>query len=112
MGDRTVSAISGADVAQDHESGGAMLPALADVWAVGLFANRVKVQLAHHVLETEVIRSARGFDLEPRRFPLREPLGAVTPQYLIESLWHSLELTGERTVELKESTLKAVGAKL
>jgi hypothetical protein len=88
MGDRTIGAISGANVAEDHERGSTVLPALADIGAVGLLANGVEVQLAHHLLEAEIIRSTGGFDLEPRRFPLWEGVGAVSTHYLIESLWH------------------------
>jgi hypothetical protein len=60
----------------------------------------MEVQLAHHLLEAEIVRSARGFDLEPRRFPLRERLGAVTPHYLIKSLWHLVDRPAEKPSSL------------
>jgi hypothetical protein len=46
----------------------------------------MEVELAHQVLDAEVVRPARGFDLEPRGLPLGEWFGAVTSQDLIEVL--------------------------
>ena len=45
--DRAVGAVSRADVAENHERRGAVLPALADVGAVRLLADRVQVEVAH-----------------------------------------------------------------
>ena len=43
--DRAVGAVTRADVAQDHEGGGAVLPALADVGAMGLFAHGMQLEV-------------------------------------------------------------------
>ena len=67
VGDRAVGAVPGADVAQDHESGGLVLPAFADVGTAGLLADGMEVELAHHGLEVRVVRASRGLDLEPGR---------------------------------------------
>jgi len=47
VGDGAVGAVPGADIAEDHEGRGAVLPALADIRAVCLFADRVQVELPH-----------------------------------------------------------------
>ena len=65
--DRAVLAGAGADVAQDHEGGGAVLPALADVGTAGLLADRVQRLAAHHALQPQVVRPPGGPHLEPRR---------------------------------------------
>ena len=65
---RAVGAVPGADVAQDHEGGGLVLPALADVGAARLFAHGVQPQLAHHALELHVGGAAGRLDLEPPGF--------------------------------------------
>ena len=57
---RAVGAVPGADVAQDHEGGGLVLPALADVGAARLLAHGVQPQLAHHALELHVGRARRA----------------------------------------------------
>src|SRR5207244_3152911 len=51
VGDRAIRTVPGADVAQDHEGGGAVLPALADVGAMRLLAHRVELEIPHQVLE-------------------------------------------------------------
>ena len=56
---------AGADVAEDHERGGAVVPALADVRAVRLFADRVEALLAHQPLQPHVAGRPRGADLQP-----------------------------------------------
>src|SRR4051812_18173396 len=89
-----VGAVAGADVAEDHEGGGAVFPTFADVGAVGFLAHRMEVQLAHQVLEPHIVGAARRFHLQPRRFPLWQRLGAVTPHDLIESVWHHWKPTG------------------
>ena len=83
MCDCAVGTISRANVAKDHESGGAMLPAFADVGAVRLLANRVEVELTHHVLEPQVVRSARSLNLEPRWLALGKGLDAMPTHYLV-----------------------------
>ena len=67
MGNGAVAAVPGAHVAQDHEGRGQVLPALADVRAVGLLAHRVEVPLPHQALQAEVLRPARRPHLEPGR---------------------------------------------
>ena len=61
------AAAASADVAEDHERGGAALPALADVGAVGLLADRVEVVLLDRLLQAAVGRPAGRRDLEPGR---------------------------------------------
>ncbi len=65
VGDRAVGAVPGADVAQDHEGGGLVLPAFPDVGAARLLADRVQPQLAHHGLDVRVVRAAGCLHLEP-----------------------------------------------
>src|SRR5439155_3466107 len=48
----------GAGIAQDHEGGGACLPALADVWAARLLAHRVQLEPTHDVLQLGIVRTA------------------------------------------------------
>ena len=60
MRDRAVGAVPRADVAEDHERGGAVLPALADVRAVRFLADGMEVELAHQLLEPEVIADRRA----------------------------------------------------
>src|SRR2546423_15074695 len=92
--DSAVSAIAGADVAKDHEGGGAVLPTFTDVRTVRFLTHRMKVELAHQALEPHVVGAHGRFDLQPRRFAFRERLGAVTPHDLIKSIWHLLGPTG------------------
>ena len=61
-----------ADVAEDHEGGRAALPALADIGAVGLLADRVKVVVLDRLLQPAVVRAARRGDLQPGRLALAE----------------------------------------
>ena len=113
MGDGAIGAISGANIAKDHERGGAVLPTFADVGTMGFLAYRMEVELAHQALEPHVVGATWRLYLEPRGFPLGERLGAVTPHYLIKSICHLLGPTGRReSVELRESTSKTVWAKL
>src|SRR5262245_17579880 len=65
MRHRAVRAGARADVAEDHERRGAVVPALADVRALRLFADRVEVQLAHQALEPQIARRAGGAHLQP-----------------------------------------------
>ena len=89
MRDRAVGAVSRADVAEDHEGGGAVLPALADVRAVRLLADRVQVQVAHEALQAEVVASAGRLHLEPGRLPLRQRFVTMAPQDLVQGLAHA-----------------------
>jgi hypothetical protein len=83
-----VRAVARADAAQNHERGGAVLPAFPDVGAMRFFAHGMEIELLHHVLETDIVFSARGFDLQPRRLPFRKHLAAVPPHDLYELLSH------------------------
>ena len=62
---RAVRAGARADVAENHERRGAVVPALADVRALRLFAHRVQLQLAHQALEPQVARRAGRAHLQP-----------------------------------------------
>ena len=53
-----VVAAPGADVAENHEGGGAALPAIADVGAVSLLADGVQAAVAHEVAQPEVVGAA------------------------------------------------------
>ncbi len=53
-GHRAEAAAAGADVAEEHHRRGAFAPALADVGAAGLFADRVEIELAEGLLEVMV----------------------------------------------------------
>ncbi len=65
--DRTEPARPGAGVAKDHDRGGALVPALPDVRAAGLLADRVEVQAAEHALQVVVVLARR----HPRPDPVR-----------------------------------------
>ncbi len=54
-----------AGVAQDHDRGRALLPALADVGAASLLAHRVERLAAHEVLELAVVGAAGQPGLDP-----------------------------------------------
>src|SRR5918994_660883 len=66
LGDRAVGTVPGAHVAQDHEGGGLVLPALPDVGAAGFLADRMQAQLAHHRLDMRVVGAPGRLHLEPR----------------------------------------------
>ena len=66
------AAAARAGVAEDHEGGGAALPALADVGAGGLLADRVEVLALDHPAQLAVARAARRRALEPGRLALAE----------------------------------------
>src|ERR1700694_653849 len=97
VGDGAVGAVSGADVAEDHEGRGAVLPTLADVRAMRFLAYGMQVELTHQVLEPHVVGASGCSHLEPRRFPLRERFRAVSPHDLIESIWHRLQPRGGKS---------------
>ena len=55
----------GAGVAQDHDRGRALVPALPDVGAVGLLADRVEAEAAHQALELVVVLAGRHPGTDP-----------------------------------------------
>ena len=67
MSHRAVSAVSRADIAEDHERRRRVLPALADVRAMCLLAHGVQVPLPHQALQSDVVRASGRAHLEPRR---------------------------------------------
>ena len=68
----------GADVAQDHEGGGAGVPAFPEVGAARLLADSDQLLLAHQRGDLGDSGTHRGTDREPRRAPIhalgKEPL--------------------------------------
>ena len=65
LGDGAEAAATGAEVAEHHEGGGLLVPALADVRAVGGLADGVQVQVAGELLQRVEGLAARGFGFEP-----------------------------------------------
>lgn len=59
------SAGARADISQNHEGGGAVVPAFAHVGAAGAFANGVEIERAHDALEILVTLAAEEFYAEP-----------------------------------------------
>jgi hypothetical protein len=57
---RAIRTCARADVAEDHERRGAMVPALADVGTARIFADGVQLQVLHDPLQPEVISPTRG----------------------------------------------------
>src|SRR5262249_14104614 len=88
------------DVAQDHERGRAVLPALADVRTVRFLADRMEVEVAHQLLQLQIPRAAGRFDLEPTRLALGERLRAVATSGLIKRLAHEPRDDVKRTCRL------------
>ena len=103
VGDGAVGAVPGADVAQDHEGGGAVLPALADVGAVRLLAHGVQLQLTHELLEAQVVVATGGLHLEPLRLPLGKRVAAVASHDLDELLSHGGGGEGRTRVQVGRS---------
>ena len=60
-----------ADIAEDHEGGGAVLPALAHVGAARAFADGVQVERAHDAFEFLIIWAAEKFHAQPGRARMR-----------------------------------------
>ena len=56
---------AGADVAEEHDGGGALAPALADVGAVGFLADGVEFERREGALDAGVFSAAGGEDFEP-----------------------------------------------
>src|SRR4029453_16803528 len=77
MGHGAVAAVPRAHITENHERRGEVLPAFADIRAVGLFAHRMEVPLPHETLETEVLRPARRPHLEPGRLGQRGRRGWI-----------------------------------
>ena len=69
--DGAEAAGTGAGVAQDHDRGGALLPALPDVGAAGFLAHRVEGQAAHQALELLVVGAAGQARPDPVRVAAR-----------------------------------------
>ena len=67
LGDGAKAAAAGAQVAEHHEGGGFVVPALADVGAVGALADGVQAKRAGQALEVVVVLAHRGAGLEPLR---------------------------------------------
>ena len=88
MRDGAIGAVPRAYVAEDHERRRAVFPAFPDVRTMRLFANRVQIEIAHQLLELEVLRAAWRADLEPARLSLRKGLNAVTTSYLVQCVAH------------------------
>ena len=61
----------GARVAEDHDRGGALVPALPDVRAVGLLADRVELEPAQQALEFVVVVAGRQPGTDPVRVASR-----------------------------------------
>jgi hypothetical protein len=114
--DRAVGAVSGADVAEDHEGRGAVLPALADIRAVRFFADRMEVQIAHQVLQADVVLSTRRLHFEPGRLSVGKGFDPVSPTDLVKRFAHLWlpEATGPvlyrsiSRVSLREANLRAL----
>ena len=66
------AATPGAGVSENHERGGPALPAIADVRARRLLADRVKLLAVDLRLQLEELRAAGSADLEPGRLTLAE----------------------------------------
>ena len=67
LGHGAESAAARAEVAEHHEGGGFVVPALADVGAVGAFAHGVQPERAGQALEVVVVLAHGGARLEPLR---------------------------------------------
>ena len=64
---RAVGAVPGADVAEDQEGGGPVVPAVPDVGAVRFLAHRVQLEVPHQMPDLRVGLTPRRLHLEPRR---------------------------------------------
>lgn len=70
-GDGAESAGARANVAQDHEGGGAVFPALAYIGATRAFADRVEIERAHGALQFLIFGSAEEAHAQPGRARVR-----------------------------------------
>ena len=66
-GHRTEATGAGAYLSQDHQSGGAVLPALVNVGAAGFLAHRVQPPSVYQHLKEFIVISSTQFDFNPRR---------------------------------------------
>src|SRR5438552_368039 len=67
LGYRAEGATPGAQIPQNHESGGTVFPALADIGATGAFADRVQTMPPHRSLELMIVLAAGQAHLQPVR---------------------------------------------
>ena len=111
MGDGAVGTISGADVAEDHEGGGAVLPALTHVWAVSFLTDSVKIELPHEVLQVDIILTAWRAHLEPGRLSIRQRSHAVAPADLIKRVAHISDVGRLRLGRLNRAATGQSGRK-
>ena len=65
------AAAPGANIAQQHESRGAVVPALTNVGTLGRFANRMQSQSTGELLELMEVLTDRSTRLQPCRLWLR-----------------------------------------
>jgi hypothetical protein len=65
MSHRAIATVARADIAQDHEGGGAVFPAFANVRAACFLADSVQTLRPQERLELEVVRAAGGANFEP-----------------------------------------------
>src|SRR5258706_7167938 len=72
---RAEAARAGADVAQDHERRGPPAPAVEDIRALRLFANRVQPLPLHELLELFVVLALDDARADPRRYRAGEDGG-------------------------------------
>ena len=79
---RTETAATRAGVAKNHERGRALVPAFANVGAVGALANRVQGVCAHQFPQTVEVFSTRKTHPKPRRMTRESDIGLVS--------WHEL----------------------
>ena len=63
----TKRAAPGTNVAQDHESGGVLLPAFTNIGTVGTFAHCVQLMSSHQPFQLMIILAAGKTDFEPSR---------------------------------------------
>src|SRR6202043_1732292 len=67
LGHGTKTAAARADITQQHEGGGAMIPALADIRTLGRFANCMQSQTASQFLEIVKVVADGSFGAQPIR---------------------------------------------
>ena len=67
LGHGAESATASADIAQQHEGRGLVIPALADVGTLRRFANRMQAQAARQLFELVEIVANRSFGAQPVR---------------------------------------------
>ena len=65
-GDGAESAGTRANIAQDHEGGGAVFPAFAHIGAARAFADGVQIERAHRALQFLIFGSAKKANAQPR----------------------------------------------